>query len=65
MCSVPFACSVALAERPGRKVPLGHLIGQALAPYSGMVPAGCRGFKGPVPQPLWMSALSMATEYVG
>ncbi len=26
--------------------------------------AGCRGFKGPVPQPLWMSALSMARQYV-
>ncbi len=26
--------------------------------------AGCRGFTGPVPQPLWMSALSMAGEYV-
>src|SRR5680860_956428 len=37
----------ALSERPGRRFRIGALIDQALAPSS-----GCRGFFGPVPQPL-------------
>lgn len=47
----------ALGERFERRPPK-HLIDQALAPWSGMDPAGCRGVSGPVPRPLWMSALS-------
>ena len=35
----------------------GSLIVRALAPGPLVGGAGCRGVKGPVPQPLWMSAL--------
>ena len=46
----------ALLERRERDTRLGRLIDQALAPAV----SGCRGFTGPVPPPLWMSALCRA-----
>jgi RNA polymerase sigma factor (sigma-70 family) len=32
---------------------------------TGSGPVGCRGFKGPVPPPLWMNAVANRWEYVG